>query len=97
MTRWQTYPEVADAISAKPATRRAAELIAPDARRAAPVDTGKLAASIHVEDGAGDSSLVVANPRGDDGRAYAVYPELGTRYQAAQPYLRPAAYRTRAL
>lgn len=64
-----------------------AEEIAEDARRAAPVRTGRLRASIRAEGNR-------VNAGGGD-VDYAAYVELGTRNMAAQPYLRPATYRYR--
>lgn len=94
MTRWETYPEVADAIDARPVLGKVGLKIASDARRAAPVLTGALRRSISTSTASGSETVyVTANPRGDQGQAYAAYVELGTRYMAAQPYLRPAAYR----
>jgi HK97 gp10 family phage protein len=62
------------------------EDIARDARRHAPVETGELKASIHVE---GDSVVAESD--------HSVYVELGTRHMHAQPYLRPALYKRRNL
>lgn len=73
--------------------RRAPEQMANYARIIAPIRTGALATSIHVEQTGRGKWAVVANPRGPDGRSYAVYPEMGTRYQLPQPYLRPAVLR----
>jgi HK97 gp10 family phage protein len=57
------------------------------AKRLCPVDTGRLRASITHElgrDGQGMFALVGTNID------YAIYQEFGTRYMAAQPFLRPA-------
>lgn len=57
------------------------------AKRACPVDTGRLRASLtHVieEDGEGLYAVVGTNVE------YAIYVELGTGRTRAQPYLRPA-------
>jgi HK97 gp10 family phage protein len=62
------------------------EEIAADARRLAPVDTGELRRSIHVD---GDEVVASAD--------HAVYVELGTRYMAAQPFLGPALYKRRVI
>ncbi len=56
--------------------------IVEDAKRYAPVDTGRLRNSIHRE---GDS-IVVSAP-------YAGYVEFGTRNMAPQPFLRPALFK----
>lgn len=50
----------------------------------APVDTGALASSIHVEDTA-DLTRIVA-----DAVEYGIYQELGTYRMAAQPFMIPA-------
>ncbi len=65
---------------------RVVEDIAADARRRAPVDTGALVASVGAEPG-----------RVTAGTDHWLYPEYGTRYQAAQPYMRPALYTRRRL
>lgn len=62
--------------------------IAEDARRLAPVDTGALRSSI---------AAVPSEGRVEARSDHAVYVELGTRHMRAQPYLRPAAYRKRAV
>lgn len=49
-----------------------------------PVDTGRLRASIGVDQSSDGSVTVGSNVE------YAIYVEAGTRYQRAQPYLRPA-------
>jgi len=51
----------------------------------APVDTGNLQASIRMEK---DYSEKIASVGSD--LDYALFVEYGTRYQEAQPYLRPA-------
>lgn len=69
----------ADAIVAK-----AALDIEAGAKVRAPVDTGTLRASIRAErKGQAHWEVVV-------GVSYGIYPEYGTRYMAARPYLRPA-------
>jgi HK97 gp10 family phage protein len=69
---------------------RLGEGIEADARIACPVDTGHLRDSLeHEVDG--DTLRVGTNVD------YAVYVEEGTRYMAAEPYLRPALYRMRSL
>lgn len=65
---------------------QALEEIAQDARRMAPVETGRLRASIKVE---GDKVTV--------GTDHWIYPEYGTENMHAQPYMRPALYRKRHL
>ncbi len=57
------------------------------AKRLCPVDTGRLRSSISHElavDGRGLVAFIGTNVE------YAIYVELGTRFQPAQPYLRPA-------
>ena len=57
------------------------------AKRLAPVDTGRLRSSIThslERDGRGLVGFVGSNV------SYAIFQEFGTRYQRAQPYLRPA-------
>lgn len=64
--------------------------IAADAKRGAPVDTGRLRAGIEnlgVQDGTGRV--------GTTGIDYGVYVEKGTRRAPAQPFLRPALYQRR--
>ncbi|SNR92352.1 HK97-gp10 family putative phage morphogenesis protein [Hymenobacter mucosus] len=61
-------------------------LIESEAKRRAPVDTGRLRASIYADptpDGLGGRVAVQAE--------YAMYVELGTRLIQAQPFLFPAA------
>lgn len=78
-----------------PALTRATVQVATAAKQLCPVDTGRLRASIGFD--------VVADQRGPVGRVgsgigvgggdpveYAAYVEFGTRFAAAQPYLRPA-------
>lgn len=56
------------------------------AKRACPVDTGRLRNSItHTVNGGEKAAYIGTNVE------YARYVELGTRKMAAQPYLRPAA------
>lgn len=68
---------------------RVAEQVANDARRLAPIDTGTLRASIHVEKSRrGERDVVASAP-------YAGYVEVGTSRSRAQPFLRPALYQSR--
>lgn len=56
------------------------------AKRACPVDTGRLRNSItHIVDEGGKCAVIGTNVE------YASYVELGTRHQKPQPYLKPAA------
>jgi HK97 gp10 family phage protein len=57
------------------------------AKRLCPVDTGRLRASITHE--MGEDSLGLVAYVGSNVE-YAIFQELGTRFQPAQPYLRPA-------
>lgn len=71
-------------------TRRVAEAIGDDVDLFVPVDTGALKASkrvVHTD----DASFVII------GTDHWIYPEYGTRYMAAEPYMRPALYRQRSL
>lgn len=68
----------------------AAMTIESEAKQLAPVDTGNLRASIGALREGPNSWMVRA------GAHYAIYVEMGTRYMAAQPFMRPAVERTRA-
>ena len=68
---------------------RLADGVADDARRLAPVRTGHLRSSIATGPIEGNTVRVSATAD------YAAYVELGTRYMAAQPFLKPALYRKR--
>lgn len=70
---------------------RIADAIARDAERLAPVDTGELRSRIEV--GPVEGRTVRIWSRAEHG----IYQELGTRFMAAQPYLRPALYRQRVI
>lgn len=61
-------------------------VIAEEARRLVPVDTGALQSTIGVEV-EGETVNLVA---GGDGVDYQAYVEFGTSKMAAQPYMRPA-------
>ena len=74
--------------------RLAAQMI-DDARRLAPVDTGALKQSGHVRRMSPELWRISFGLGLPDGRA--VYNELGTSRMPAQPYIRPAVYRERAL
>lgn len=64
-----------------------------DAERFAPVLTGALKLSIHVQEVGRGHWRISAGTGLPDGRA--VYNELGTSRMAAQPYIRPAMYQQR--
>lgn len=71
---------------AKDLARRAIRVDAA-AKRACPVDTGRLRASIThalATDNQGLHAIIGSNVH------YAIFQEFGTRYMSAQPYLRPA-------
>lgn len=56
----------------------------------APVDTGRLKASItHIVDGE-ENAVYVGVPKEPDGPEYGKYQELGTHKMSAQPFLKPA-------
>lgn len=55
------------------------------AKRLAPVDTGRLRNSIHVEPSLPSDEMAVTT-----GVSYAVYQEYGTYRMKAQPFMRPA-------
>ena len=61
--------------------------IAEEARSNAPVDTGALRESIHVEEETGLAGKVVADAD------YAIDVELGTSHAPAQPFLGPAYFK----
>jgi len=79
----QVAAEIRGALA--PRVIRAAEYVAELARTKAPVRTGQLRASIHVEPGPAPlAARVVADA------PHAVYVEVGTRLTPAHAFLRPA-------
>jgi HK97 gp10 family phage protein len=62
-----------------------------DAKTFAPVDTGALRASIHVEPQAERLTRQIA-----DGVEYGIYQELGTYKMAAHPFMVPAVEKVRS-
>jgi HK97 gp10 family phage protein len=66
-------------------------LIETDAKLLAPVDTGRLRASIHTELSPDKLKAMVL-----DGVTYGIYREFGTRYSPATPFLFPAYEKNRA-
>jgi|GEM_PF-1714364 phage protein, HK97 gp10 family len=74
------------------ASKAYAEAVSDLAQQLAPVDTGELRASIHVEAGdvQGSHKVVASVP-------YAVFVEFGTHTAAAQPFLTPAWRHTNPL
>lgn len=77
---------------------RAAEAIAEDVRRYAPVDTGAMRAGVSSTPAVGGRAYVTVsrNVPGED-PLIPVYVEYGTRHMDAQPFMRPAAYQKRSL
>lgn len=73
------------------AVAQSAEALAADAGAQAPVDTGTLRASIHVQSVEASGTEVKATvSTGGEASEYAVYQELGTSKMAAQPFMTPA-------
>lgn len=75
-----------DGVVAKGLAKKAVQ-VERTAKRLCPVDTGRLRSSITwslEQDGRGLYALVGTNV------VYAAYVEFGTRFMAAQPFLRPA-------
>jgi HK97 gp10 family phage protein len=66
------------------AEKASAEIIAKAAIARAPVDTGQLVQSIHVDDSGTGANAVADVP-------YAPFPEYGTRYMPGQHYMAQAA------
>lgn len=66
------------------------------AQAAAPVDTGTLRASIHVESITGGGSSVTATVATGGEADYAIYVEMGTYKMAAQPFMGPTLIEHRA-
>jgi hypothetical protein len=60
-----------------------------DIRAATPVDTGDLLASERVSYPAWNRGRIKI------GTDHWIYPEFGTRFMAAEPYIRPAVFRSR--
>jgi len=82
---------VVDAELVHPVTDDVAE----DARRYVPVLSGDLLDTIHAEHLEGEGRVHC----GDIGRGidYHLYQEFGTSRMQAQPYMRPALYKTRSV
>lgn len=100
MARWVLHVENVDEVDTEPLLRRLAGEIAQDAKRLAPVRTGRLRESIHVSEVSDSHAIIEANPRnpGNDpeDQPYAGFVERGTSDTPAQPFMRPAAYRYRS-
>jgi HK97 gp10 family phage protein len=80
--------ELAVMAAAHDAQREIAKDILHDAQMHAPVDTGALKASGHIEDNGKTVSVVFDV-------SYARYVEFGTSKMRAQPFLTPAAFKRR--
>lgn len=63
-----------------------AQLVAGEAQKLAPIDTGELRQSIRAR------KIEEGHARVSAHAPHALYVELGTRYMRAQPYLRPALH-----
>ena len=74
----------------KSAAIAGAEVIAGEAKRLAPRDSGDLAEGIHAEPGRIQQGRAVMNIGIGKKQWYGELVELGTENMAAQPYLRPA-------
>jgi|SRR5882757_3722186 len=73
--------------------RKLALMVETGAKRLAPVDTGRLRSSIeHTVSGNGDGMKADIFSTVN----YAIYQELGTRYQSGTAYLRPALHQVMA-
>lgn len=80
------------------AMRQSAETLASSAQSKAPVRTGTLRASIHVDGVQTEGNGVTATVKtGGEASEYAVFQELGTSKMAAQPFMTPAVAEHRAL
>lgn len=69
--------------------------VAEDMRRYVPVLSGDLLATIEAEHLEGEGRVNFGNV--DAGVDYHLYQEYGTSIMAAQPYARPALYKTRSV
>lgn len=68
-------------------------VIAEDAAKSAPVDTGRGARSIRAEMAKDEHGNPEARVSWDQAAFYMAFAELGTNHQPARPFLRPAANR----
>lgn len=100
MVRWVVHESAVDRVDTEPLMRRLAGEIAEDAKRLAPVRTGRLRDSIHVAEVSDTHAIVQADPRNPDADAedapYAGFVEYGTSDTPRQPFLAPATYRYRS-
>lgn len=102
MARFVIHEEALDDIDTEPVMRDVAEAIATDARMLA--EKGKtlgLSSGISVTEVSDSHAIIEStarNPRSSpENAAYPYHVEKGTRRSKAKPYMRPAAYRYRAL
>lgn len=100
-TRWVLHPEVIGEIPTEPLLRDLAEDVARDAEALAPMRTGALKTSVHIDNVFSNAAYVQANPRDPkdvkpEEQPYAYFVEKGTSRMAAQPFLRPALYKYRS-
>jgi HK97 gp10 family phage protein len=80
------------AAGAKHAENDAAEEWAQAAADAAPVDTGRLASSVHAE-----GNEVIVDAVNEQGHPYGGFVEYGTHDTPAQPFLRPTEEKGRVV
>jgi hypothetical protein len=102
VARFVIHEDALDDIDTEPVMRDIADAIAADARRLAPKGrTGRLAAGIRVAEVSDSHAIIEStarNPRSSEEHAeYPYWVEKGTRRSKARPYMRPAAYKYRAL
>lgn len=72
------------------AAEKGAEVLAEEARRIAPRDTGRLAEGLHAKVGRVQAGRVQVNVSYDKRQWYGKLVEEGTVHQATKPFLRPA-------
>jgi hypothetical protein len=77
--------------AARPLMRKVLQDVADDMLRTVPRDTGELADSINPYATSGNRYRIKI------GTDHWVHVEYGTRYMAAQPYIRPSVYKKRSL
>jgi len=100
VSNWQPQKFDGEIIAASmDRLERAAEVIAEDARRRVPVDSGKLKSTIRVTRLKGDprrNVRIYAGNRKKQGAFYAHMIEFGTVKMKAKPFLRPAVNASKA-
>ncbi len=90
-------PKIQKKVVKKALRAAVKEIILPDAKAAAPIDSGKLEKSLTVRalkrsrKGFG-FAVVTREIKGTDTPFYGQFHEFGTKYIRADPYLRPAGY-----